>query len=249
MNGMSPFRPLLIACSLVCASAAHGTGAAELPPSPEAAVERFVSLNNSGNLQSEEGKALLAGELEGVALRGGPSLPAPDKVVRTGARTAVARVAAASGGNPDLYLYLQETEGGWQVTAFRALALTGVLAELVRLDAENPSSDPEFRALVRNARLTLSSDLELLAWARDHRAFLDEARAAPVPEALDERAKSLGLNRVRREGELLIVSVGGILDNEVGFFFPADGNVPAIDSRSYIWIEPAGGGWYLFKTT
>jgi hypothetical protein len=46
------------------------------------------------------------------------------------------------------------------------------------------------------------------------------------------------------------VTIGGILDNSVGFLHAADpASVPPIDPSEHIWIEPVGDGWYLFKTT
>jgi hypothetical protein len=36
----------------------------------------------------------------------------------------------------------------------------------------------------------------------------------------------------------------------LGFLHAADpALVPPMDAGDHIWIEPLGGGWYLFKTT
>jgi hypothetical protein len=209
----------------------------------------MVALNNKAGLRSAEGKALLSGELKAFAIAGSGTLPAPDKVIRTGPRSGVARLPAAAGANPDLYLYIEEGRAGWQVTAIRSLALTGVLAELIRIDAEAPSDDPEQRATIRNAKLTLATDRELIGWAQEHRALLARARSEPRSAELARALKAAGAGRVREEDGLLIVSVGGIVDNEVGFLLPTSGPVPAISPSTYIWIEPAADGWYLFKTT
>ena len=233
--------PLLLACAPLCA--------AVLPATPEAAAERMVALNNTAALRSAEGKALLAGELKGFASAGSGILPAPDKVFRTGPLSAVARVPALAGANPDLYLFLDGGRSGWRLTAIRSLALTGVLEELIRMDDAAPSNDPEERDAIRNAKLTLSSDRELLAWAQEHRALLAQARAEPRSAELERALKAAGASRVREEDGLLIISVGGIIDNEVGFLLPTSGRVPAISPSTYIWIEPAADGWYLFKTT
>jgi hypothetical protein len=209
----------------------------------------MVALNNKAGLRSAEGKALLSGELKALATAGSGTLPAPDKVIRTGPRSAVARLPAAAGVNPDLYLYMDEGRTGWQVTAIRSLALTGVLAELIRMDAEAPAYDPEQRATIHNAKLTLAADRELIGWAQEHRALLARARSEPRSAELARALRAAGAGRVREEDGLLIVSVGGIVDNEVGFLLPTSGPVPAISPSTYIWIEPAADGWYLFKTT
>ena len=46
------------------------------------------------------------------------------------------------------------------------------------------------------------------------------------------------------------VTIGGVLDNSLGFLHAADpAAVPPVGPEEYIWIEPVGDGWYLFKTT
>jgi len=57
------------------------------------------------------------------------------------------------------------------------------------------------------------------------------------------------LNGLRRSGNRVHVSIGGLADNEVGFVL-ADGELGlTISSDDYIWIEPLAGGWHLFRTT
>jgi hypothetical protein len=233
---------------LLLSIAAQAAGIA-LPQSPEAAAQRMVTLNNGAALQTDEGKALLAGELEHLDSPGGGTLPTPDKVVRTGPKSAVARVPAIAGANPDLYLYLEEAGGGWRVSAIRSLALTGVLEEMIRLDAEAPSTDPQVRKAIRNAKLTLSSDRGLLAWAKEHGALFAQVGSEPLSDGLTQALQDAGANTIHEENGMVVISIGGILDNEVGFMLPKSAPVPAIDGRTYIWIEPAGDGWYLFKTT
>jgi len=45
------------------------------------------------------------------------------------------------------------------------------------------------------------------------------------------------------------VTIGGIQDNNVGYFYSPRNTPPRIDPFSYIWVEGLGDGWYLFRTT
>jgi hypothetical protein len=127
---------LIVAAALAASLAA--TTAAALPPTAERAAARMVDFQNQGKLQAAEGKALLEGEFDGVTAEGGGTLAPPDKVVPISPGKAVARIAAAA-DHPDLYFYLEEKTGGWTVTAFRGLALTGPLGEVRRLLKPRPA--------------------------------------------------------------------------------------------------------------
>lgn len=236
-----PFFALALALSLEASAA--------LPPTPDLAMERFVAMNNGRGLNSAEGRELLAGELESYEGSGVGRLPLPDKIIQAGPDMAVARMAAQEGSHPDLYFYLRRNSAGWTITALRSLALTGVLEELILLDRQAPSADPEMRLAIRNAELVLSSDRALIAWAAANRDLLEQARAAPASAEIAKRVREAGLTLVARDGDLILVTIGGILDNEVGFLWAPEGAAPAIDASRYIWVEPIGGGWHLFKTT
>ncbi|MET1112932.1 MAG: hypothetical protein ABWX67_15555 [Allosphingosinicella sp.] len=223
--------------------------AGALAPTPEAAMSRFVTLNNARGLGSAEGKALLAGELDGADTPGMGELAPADRLVRIGADSAVARIPATAGGAPDLYWFLARRGDGWSLVGMRTLALTGIVAESRRLLRALPTRTAEQEADLRNAELTLAPDRELLAWAAAHRALLAQVRAAPGSAEADRAVKAAGGHDARREGGIVFLSIGGILDNEVGFLFPLAGPPPMMDASGYIWIEPAVDGWYLFKTT
>lgn len=211
-------------------------------------MTRFVALNNSRSLLSAEGKALLAGELDDADTPGLGNLPPPDRLVRIRADFAVARIRA-HGGAPDLYWFLERRSDGWSVVGMRALALTGVVAELRRLLRAQPTRTAQEEVTLRNAELTLSPDRGLLAWAAAHRALLAQVRAAPGSPEANRAVKAAGGNYSRVENGIVFLSIGGILDNEVGFLLPLAGPPPAMDDSNYIWVEPAVDGWYLFKTT
>jgi hypothetical protein len=212
-------------------------------------MERLVALNNSRSLKSPEGAALLSGELERWGSAGHGEWPLADRVIAIGVDRAVARLTAPTGEYSDDYFYLRRDGDGWTIYAYRTLALTGVLVELRRLLKAQPSRSPEEERTLRNAELILAPDRGLIAWAQAHRDLLERTRATPDSTEIGRELEEAGGNRVRVEDGRTIVSIGGILDNEVGFLFAPDGRAPAIDPDSYIWIEPVGGGWYLFKTT
>ena len=212
-------------------------------------MERLVALNNSRALKSPEGEALLSGELDDLKSAGSGDWPHPDRVVAIGADRAVGRRSSPTGQFSDSYFYLRRGAEGWSIYAYRTLALTAVLAELRRLLRAQPARSPEEERSLRNAELVLAPDRELIAWAQAHRDLLERARAEPASADLARDLEEAGGNRVQVDNGSTIVSIGGILDNEVGFLFAPDGRPPAIDPDSYIWIEPAGDGWYLFKTT
>jgi hypothetical protein len=217
-----------------------------LPPTPSAAMALLLDLDRRSGLQSPEGKALLAGELDRVDAPTFGDLGSPDKIQIAATGTAVARIPA-NGSHPDIYFFL--TRGsGWTITAVRSLAMTGLLQELIRLDEANPSQDPEMRQSVNNARLTLSTDRELLAWAGRNRALLERARTGPDAPGLEAALKEAGALRAYRDGPVTHVLIGGLVDNEVGFLW-TEGAPPPMDPHSYIWVEAAGNGWYLYKTT
>lgn len=44
-------------------------------------------------------------------------------------------------------------------------------------------------------------------------------------------------------------TIGGMLDNTVGFIYSPKDAPPQIDGWRYIWVEKIAAGWYLFRTT
>ncbi len=243
------FRPLGLAAAIVAACWSLPVIAANRDA--EAAAAQFVLLSNERRLRAPEGREMMAGEI-GRTFAGdslGPGLAPPDRVVATGRGQAVARIPAGPAGNPDIYLYLRQVDGEWRVEAVRLLALTGVVEFLGQELAALPSRSAEQEAMLRNLRLTLAPDRELIAWSQRHRTLLEQARAAPESRETAAALARIGARHALREGDRVRVSIGGVLDNEVGFLFAPDGVPPAVDPNEYIWIEDAGGGWFLFKTT
>ncbi len=220
-----------------------------LARSPEQAVEALRRLSEARQLTSPSGRALLGREFSANSAASFGVLAPPDRVVRVERQRAVARLPAQPRGHPDLYLYLEEENGRWTITALRSLALTGPLHELIRLFPQMPNPTPEQQRMLRNARLTVSSDADLIEWFGRNRAVLERARANPShPETRTALQEIGGLSASQDRGRVRI-TIGGLVDNEVGFLFVPDDDPPAIDPSNYIWIERVAENWFLYKTT
>jgi len=209
----------------------------------------FVRYSNESRLDVAEARRLMSGELAAFdAASLGGAVPEPDRVVILPDGSAVARIPAGPQGNPDIYLFIGQSDGVWSVRAIRALALTGPFRALATALDALPSRTAEQETALRNARLTLSPDRELIDWSRRHRAVLERARAEPDSPGTQAALEEVGAHRAYREDGRVHVGIGGILDNEVGFLFAPDGVPPPIDRSNFIWVEDAGGGWFLYKT-
>jgi hypothetical protein len=224
---------------------------------PRAVVERFVALNASEALSGPEGQALLGGELADLRLTSVGSLAPADRVVMLANGHAVARLPASADRNRDHYLYMRRSgDGAWKIEAVRALALPAFFATLRDYLRNAPTRSEEDEEMLANSELTLQTDAELRTWFAANRVALDRLRqlaqagGAGTDEARQIVSAIHGLGANADTPGLVIIVLGGILDNSVGFLHADDpGAVPAIDPGEYIWIEPVGGGWYLFRTT
>ncbi|MEO7411341.1 MAG: hypothetical protein ABIU10_08490 [Sphingomicrobium sp.] len=242
--------------------------AADVSATPEVAqravLAQFAKLSIGNELQSTEGKRIRHGEAISWAFPGAGSVVF-DKVIQVAPDQSVARLPASDAG-PDRYLFLARVGGEWKIVAGRSLALTGLLAMLKSEFEKLPNRSIQQEATLRNARLTLSSDQYLSEWFNSHHDELDDLRKAFVKSATtswrndmpgleggatSSKLTELGLLSVfRNEAGHIQVTIGGMVDNEVGFMFvEADAKPPAISSSRYIWVEPLSGGWYYYKTT
>lgn len=255
-------QALATAAALAASGAAHAQSnidlTADLRPVTEL-LERLSAPGRAALPRSGVELPLFSGELASARLQ--EPLPPPDVVIMLTGGKAVARLAS-NADRPDIYLYLDRAPAGtWTVSATRGLALTGVLAELQRLLRAKPSLTAEEQTHQRNVDLTLSSDNALKLWFVTHRARLEGLRQAVAAQGATggiasrddtpdgRQLVTLGSTAVTRGDGIEHVIIGGMVDNEVGFLHAPAGKVPAIDRCSYIWIEPLGGDWYLYKTT
>ena len=253
---MTLARPALLAACLFVAGTADAQSNLDPgadPAGPRAALERLVMLNSASALNGLEGQALLAGELDdGIGASLGP-LTGPDVIVMLAGDRAVARMHYRE--RRDAYLYLHRAGGAWTIDAIRTLALPPFVVTLGDSLRATPRRTAEQDEMLANLELTMRSDAELLAWFGAHRSELEQLRAlAEAGRGASAQAETilheLHLLSAGAEAGLVRVTIGGILDNGVGFLHADRPEaVPPIDPIEHIWIEPVGGGWYLFKTT
>jgi hypothetical protein len=248
--------------SLFAAAAICLVGPAALAQaSPQATIARFIELANAGELTADEGQAILTGEAKQFATDAKSDLPAADKVIAVSATFAAARIVlrGSLGEEADVYFYLEKSPAGWAVSAYRAMALTGINQMLLAEMRKRRSLSPAEQLEKLNLELTLSTDNQLRTWFDANHGTLNALTDAflkardPAKETIDPGVaadlKQLGLSAVEEaDGEVRIV-IGGALDNTVGFLRPGPSGPPQINPSEYIWMEDVGRGWFLFRTT
>lgn len=231
-------------------------------------VRRLLDLSENNQLQTDEARSLLAGKLEDVeAVSFGFSRARVDTAVFAGRTRAAVRVyvSAEEVDEQELYFHLVR-RGQWRMTALRAMALPPLMNTLLDdLEAQKSLSQQD-RIMRDNLRLTLRNDAELHEWFKEHRGDLDDLVAhvresfAPgesvrfesesAHPALQERLLDLSLMHLTLTQDRQVhVLVGGIVDNSVGFIHAPEDDPPALNPEEYIWVEPLGDGWYLYRTT
>ena len=213
---------------------------------PLAVFERFLAAVASNTLNSDEGRALLAGELAKEPYEKDEQPLGPcDAIVRIDDRNAVARVTVHDPGgksfemekglelhtppvDTNLYFYLVKSDA-WRVTTVRALAQTWFQMSIVALDEAYPQQEPKLREMADNARMTLMSDQQVVTWFAAHRSEL-EALASRTLELAQGKAATfateselggdllaLHLNSSEVDGDRTVtIVIGGITDNTVG---------------------------------
>lgn len=228
------------------------------------AILRFRAMSAAGELLSDEGRALLTGELARNSRASWGTQPLPVRLICLPDGGVVARMPATAGA-ADGYLYLRKAAGKWSIHAARALALPAFVNQLVRDLAGRTVRTSAEEAMYQELLLVTLPDDELAAWRREHAADLNRLRdlastgggvsrrinpdRAASPE-VNQLLDRLHLTSAEARNGLTTVVIGGIMDNSVGFFHAADpALLPTISPSEYIWIEPVGENWYLFKTT
>lgn len=125
----------------------------------------------------------------------------------------------------------------------------------LNLKAKEKRTEEE-ESKLRNLELLLAPDSKLRSWFALNRGILERlcnlTRTSGSQKSADINAlvNRLHVDGVERQhdGTVLIV-IGGILDNTVGFLFSPTNKPPPIDPSNYIWIEQVTEGWFLFRTT
>jgi hypothetical protein len=212
---------------------------------PQATLERFVELANTGQLTTPEGQALLTGEAKQMATGAKSALPAVDRVVPIGKDKAAARfiLRSPSGEEADVYFYLEKTPQGWAVAAYRAVAMSAIDATLLGEMKKRRQLTEAEQVEKRNLELALSTDGKLRAWFAANRTALEGLAGSPADSARTLQARELGLRNVSTVDGGTDVVVG----NAVGFLRPGPSGPPQIDPSGYIWVEDLGDGWFLYR--
>jgi hypothetical protein len=161
----------------------------------------------------------------------------------------------AKGETRDWYAYFRHDRGRWKLNAIRTLALPGLFFEVLH-DLAVKKRDREEESIYQNMQLTLQSDAQLkqflLAHLKDMEALVRLSRAGKSVQA-KQAVEALHLNTVAPLGSderITDISIGGILDNSVGFLYvPVGVAPPAITPSDYIYVESVTGHWFLYKTT
>ena len=218
---------------------------------PEKTFARFIELANTGGLGSPEGQALLTGEAKAAATNAVSALPAPDRIVTISPEKAAARVVFknAEGQEGDVYFYLERTDGAWRVSAFRQMAMTDMSYVLLREMNKQATLSPADQDEKRNLELLLSSDRQLRAWFAANRPALDALAQSSQSSATEARLKAIGIRSMEKVRDQIVLTIGGAVDNTVGFLRAGPSGPPAISPSEFIWIESVGDNWYLFRTT
>ena len=155
----------------------------------------------------------------------------------------------------DWYAYLRRDATTWKLEAVRTLALSGVFFKaLDTLSAKERTPSEELT--YQNMLLTTKSDVELKNYFLKNKPQFDELIAS-FRSGNQNRMKSiieaLHLNAVTsfsRNEAITDLSIGGILDNSVGFMYvPKGASPPQMSPNEFIYVEEIADRWYLYKTT
>lgn len=159
-----------------------------------------------------------------------------------------------NGISRDWYIYLVNDQIKWKISALRSLALPGLFfMTLQELESKtNRTSEEEYE--YQNMLLTMKPDAKLKEFLLEHIDDFNSiaSKAAENTTEANEIAKRLNLNTVQIEtgSGMVDVSIGGILDNSVGYLsVPNISAVPRMTDDDYIYIENVVGNWYLYKKT
>ncbi|HKU62902.1 MAG TPA: hypothetical protein VJQ44_16930 [Gemmatimonadales bacterium] len=172
----------------------------------------------------------------------------------------------------DLYLYVVKEDAGWRLSAIRALWLPPLFYMLLDTLANTPGLSDSDAAELQNMRLTVSTDSALKTFFHAHQPVLDSiaeafgrdtvrsiaadepgrAKRAPAraPAAQLAELHLKGVKRTPDAPGCVLLGVGGMIDNEVGFMRCAgDARPPAMSVDRFILVDAVAPGWYLYKTT
>lgn len=172
------------------------------PPGAEAAMLKFVELNNKQLLQSDEARKLLIGEAaKWDDAWFGQAFNKPDKIISIEKNYSVARLQAVEKSSRvvDLYFYLK-FDDGWKIRSMRAMAQTGFLETINAALKSKAALTLEEKESLANTELVLSSDQMLTQWFQKNRAALDKLAAEAVLETKKKPVKVIPPQRKTKNG-------------------------------------------------
>jgi hypothetical protein len=151
------------------------------------------------------------------------------------------------------YAFLREDNSKWKIEAVRTLAQVGILYAAKQELLKKARLTDEERWDLENIKLTLSDDQTLKDFLLKNHSVLNQITEAVKNNDIDkanEISHSIYLGKVSHEGQNILILIGGILDNSVGFMYIPDA-APRIEitPTEYIYLEQVKGSWYVYKTT
>ena len=153
----------------------------------------------------------------------------------------------------DWYAYLERENEIWKLSAVRKLALPGMFfMALQQLETKQKRSEEE-EWKYQNMLLTIKSDKELKEYLKSKLVEFNDVVALLLKDKNEQyeiKSKRLFINSIENNNGVIELSIGGILDNSVGYLYVMPGNNPPEMSPSeFIYIEKITDGWYIYKTT
>jgi hypothetical protein len=126
----------------------------------------------------------------------------------------------------------------------------------------------EFAAEIQNMKLTVSSDKDLIDHFKENKKQFENILKLILSDTTIVTKENWRINKKDIEfktdlnkmlissisgnetNKMIDFSVGGMIDNSVGYFYCKDkNNIPEMSDNRYIMIKDLGDGWYLYKTT
>lgn len=126
----------------------------------------------------------------------------------------------------------------------------------------------EFVAEIQNMKLTVSSDNNLVNHFNENKTQFKNILGKILSDTAIVNKGTWRINKKDIEfktdlniilissisgsetNKMIDFSIGGMIDNSVGYFYCKDKNsIPKMSDNRYIMIKSLGNGWYLYKTT
>lgn len=191
----------------------------------------------------------------------------------------------------DAYLFFKK-ETIWKMSAFRGLAMTGIIEQMVlELEKMTPqeiekvindaqknknkenyypfTTREEYDFMLGNAKLILELDDNIIKHFQKNKNEFERLKSMALKEKDNQEPKENTKNLIESEAanykklfisgvsfggyitcNCLNFSIGGMIDNTVGYIYVEDKkNLPSMNPSRIIMLREIADGWYLYKTT